>query len=252
MTTLITGADGFIGCHLLPRVADPYALTREMVDLSGPLPALPTTETVIHCAAELDDVSMMRAVNVEATRRLVKWSRRSGVTMFVFLSTGGIGASGVYAATKREAEQIVLDAAEDLEVRVVRLYFAYGPGQAAHRLVPRLIERVKAGQPVVVDPRGGPFLSLTFIDDIVEGILRVCQVAGRVFDVGGNPVTMRELAQCIGRVVGREPLFEEREALAADFCADPSSLHSQTGFLPRVDLEDGIRATVGYARIPGQ
>jgi nucleoside-diphosphate-sugar epimerase len=234
MTTLVTGAGGFVGSHILTRIAGAVPLTRQYCDLTKPLPPLPKTDTVIHCAAELDDVSRMYAVNVDGTARLIDWAQRAGVRNFVHVSTGGTRAGGPYAETKREAEELVLQCG--LDVRVARLFFVYGPGQRLPRLIPRLIERIRNGEPVIVDERGGPMLSLTYIDDAVDGIL---DIRARLYDVGGPPLLMRELAGCIGRVVGREPRFETREIPAADFVAI-----TPKGFVAKTDVDDGIRATI--------
>ena len=90
-----------------------------------------------------------------------------------------------------------------------------------------------------MDARGGPFLSLTYISDAVEAILDPT-VSG---DVGGPAVSMRDLAECIGRVVGREPRFERRDEQATDFIAH----HSQ--FELTTNLDEGIRAC---ARMPAR
>lgn len=235
MTTLVTGAAGFIGRHLLPRLAGAIPLTREQADLSRALPALPPADTIIHCAAELDDAAWMRAVNVEGTARLLASARSMGIQKFTYLSTGGIGVTGLYAETKREGEELVLQSG--MNVRVVRLFFAYGPGQGARRLVPRLVARVRSGWPVTIDPRGGPFLSLTYIDDAVEGILR--ETGSGIVEVGGAAVAMREIAHCIGRAVGRDPRFEVSDTNATDFVTASSELRQATS------LEAGIHATIG-------
>src|SRR5438445_2123535 len=103
MTTLVTGGTGFIGRNLVARLPGAHA---DRGELTRALPHLPPVDVVFHCAAELDDRAKRHAVNVEGTARLIEWSSTAGIRTFVFVSTGGIDAPGLYQATKREAEGI--------------------------------------------------------------------------------------------------------------------------------------------------
>lgn len=241
MTTLITGTTGFVGSHLLAAIEDAQAFP---ADLTQPLPELPAAECVIHCAGVMDDVSRMRAVNVEGTARLVE-AAVAGVQRFLFLSTGGVTGDGPYAQTKAEAEAIVLRAREKMEVHVLRLFFPYGPGQRPQRLMPRLIANVREGKNVMIEGDGGPRLSLTFIDDVVEAIVRMRDVAGsHVVDVGAPAVALRDVAWKIGDLVQRNVQFVTREEPAHDWIADPEPLRALTGFAPSIPIDEGLRACV--------
>jgi nucleoside-diphosphate-sugar epimerase len=245
MTTVITGASGFVGRHLTERITDAIPITRRDADLAQGLPALPPAETVIHCAAALDDAAVMDDVNVQGTRRLIEWAVDAGVRRFVFLSTGGVELPGRYAETKREAEEIVAAAAGAMVVQIVRLFFPYGPGQHAPRLIPRLIETVREGRPVNIDLRGGPFLSVTYITDVIDGVVRIAALGdSHRVDLGGPPIAMRQIALQIGMVVGREPLFETREEPSTDLIADAAALFALTGFRPMINFAEGVRACV--------
>jgi nucleoside-diphosphate-sugar epimerase len=239
MATLVTGATGFIGSHVVQRLPDAIPLTRQDADLTQPLPALPHAGAIIHCAAEIDDPSVMRAVNVDGTRHLVEASLAAGIRTFVYLSTGGV--KGQYAETKREAESIILAASARMNVSVLRLFFPYGAGQHDSRLMPRLVASVRAGIPVQINADGGPHLSLTYIDDAVEGILRMLPLDGsRVADLGGPPASLQDVAITIGRLIGREPLFEIRSEPAENLVADRSVLAQTTGFVAATTIEEGL------------
>ncbi len=240
MTTLITGASGFVGRHLVERIADSVPLTRADADLARPLPTLPRAETVIHCAAEIDDVSSMDEVNVRGTERLVELAKTAGVQTFVLLSTGGVHGESPYARTKRAAEEIALGARDGMSVHIARLYFPYGPGQGSRRLVPRLIARVRAGEAVTADAEGGPVLSLTYIDDVVEALVRIAALdSSHILDVGGPAIAMRDIATTIDP----NATFEIGPP-ATSFIADKSALRALTGFAPQITFEEGLRACV--------
>jgi len=144
----VTGATGFIGKAFLERVAQDRgidvllgcralgnipqvqrAMSHQVIcDLSKPLSLPMSARVVVHMAAEKQDAALMQAVNVEGTRRLLKWSAESGVRRFVYLSSVGTYGAGYragmvragqvqtprnpYERTKKTAEELVRDTCE--------------------------------------------------------------------------------------------------------------------------------------------
>jgi UDP-glucose 4-epimerase len=283
---LVTGAGGFIAPHMIRRLVETgsevFALAHRHVDvpdgtelvvrdLEQPLDdGLPDLDAVVHLAqanvAFPDGARALFRVNSASTHDLLERARRGGATHFVYASSGsvyGLGdgvvdedaprrAGDFYAVTKRVGELLVESYAPFLTTTILRLFTPYGPGQAG-RLVPSLVERVSDGAPVSLNAGGRPRLSPIYVDDVVRVIERALR-SGRSATVnvaGDEVVSIAELAERIGTIVGREPVFEHTGAESAgDLVADNRRMKALFGSDRLVPLSEGIGRTV-RERVPG-
>jgi UDP-glucose 4-epimerase len=287
VTCLVTGATGFVGQALLPRLAesqevvalcrrDPQPEAAEHVrwlrqDLARPLDesVLPQrVDAVIHLAQseryrEFPDGAVdMMEVNVASTVRLLDYCHRAGGSCFVLVSTGAIYAAGrrpvseedaprpgsFYAASKLAAEQLAAPYGALLRVQVIRPFFVYGPGQQAGRFIPGLLARVRAGEPVRLAGNDGIRLNPIYIDDAVEVLL------------GALELQSSETLNMAGP--GVHSIREITEMIGAELGANPSfdatepaddlvaSIARLTERLrsPTVAMREGLARTVASAR----
>lgn len=282
MKVLVTGATGFIGGHLLPRlVADGHEViavvrgnqanvadgaTVVEADLSRPVGpgALPAADAVIHLAQANvpwpDAARELYAVNTRSTLDLLDDAARKGARVFVHASSGSVYGAGpaarreddpdratdFYARTKQHAEQLVQAYSDRFATVVLRLFAPYGPGQSG-RLVPALIDRVRNGKPVTLNEGGRPRLTPTYVDDVVDAMIASLGVEGGVVAnvAGDETVSIRELAELIGRAVDREPIFEEGDAkVGGDVVGANERMRAVLGLERLVPLEEGLARTV--------
>jgi nucleoside-diphosphate-sugar epimerase len=281
---LVTGAAGFVGRRLVAELAarhELFALTRDevppalassaewlRVDLAeDPGSALPARcDAVIHLAqsrhyrefpARADDIF---AVNVASTFRLLDYARRAGAEHFVLASSGGVyGTSyerfseadpvhplNFYLTSKYVAELMTANYQSVFRTVVLRLFFVYGPGQQG-MLVPRLAERVLRGETIVIEGDPGLKINPVSVDDAVR-VIEPALALGRsdLFNVAGDEVvTIRELVAQLERVTGRTARLEHAPATnPGDLIGDNTRMKDVLGVVPRVDLEQGLRATV--------
>lgn len=199
------------------------------VDLSAILPAK-GVDRIIHLAQsdgyrDFPGSAMdMFQVNVASTAALLDYAVKTGVKGFVLASTGSVyepyagpmdegqaqSPDSHYARTKLAAELLTHSYATHLSVCALRLFFPYGPQQVG-RLVPNLAQRVQAGDTVFLDGNeGGMVFTPTHIDDVVTVLCTAAKNGwhGTVNVAAPEALSIRDVAQTIGRIVGRTPVFE--------------------------------------------
>jgi nucleoside-diphosphate-sugar epimerase len=246
--------------------AERLVLDLRRPDLAAHLPT--DLDAVIHLAQANvpfpEGANDLFEVNAGSVQRLLEHSRRSGVRRFVYASTasvyGGTDLSrggrpwreddplagpGYYAATRQASDGLVRAYGEVLPNVVLRLLTPYGPGQA-NRLVPGLIARVRSGRPVTLREGGRPRMNPVFVDHVVDVFAQALTVApNQVVNVAGAEVlSIREMAETIGRVVGRDPVFEEAPGgSGGDVVADTTRMR-QVFRLPQrlTPFAEGVRA----------
>lgn len=227
-TVLVTGARGFLGLELLPRLLHRGHRIRAVVrrlpppghqlrdrvdwwqaDLTRPEELAGIAEDcdrVVHLAgsappgAERRD---SREVDVEGTGHLADEAERSGVTRFLYVSSLGAGpdAEGFYRH-KHRAEREVLD--RPFEALVFRPAVVYGPGDY---LTSRLCRIARAGRWLPV-PGGVDFaLQPVAVEDVVEALCQGVERPGfeeHIYELGGpRPLPFPEIVRDVGDAVGR-------------------------------------------------
>jgi UDP-glucose 4-epimerase len=278
MRVLVTGAAGFVASHLIPALAaaghDVYAVDRDAArvsalpatplewDLSQLRPDLPEVDVAIHLAQANvpfpEEARTLYAVNVGSTVELLDHCRRCGAERFLYASSGSVYGFGrspfaeidspsgadFYAVSKLSGELAVQAFAPFFSTFVARLFVPYGPGQHS-RMIPRLIDRVRSGEPVTVNQGGHPRMNPMYIDDVVRVFLAALELEGhQLVNVGGDEAAgIDDLAALIGEAVGREPVLEQADGGApGDIVGDTTRLHELLDLRPLTPLREGLRA----------
>jgi UDP-glucuronate decarboxylase len=168
-----------------------------------------------------------------------------------------IGVRSCYDEGKRCAETLFFDYRRQLqlEIKVVRIFNTYGPRMhpADGRVVSNFIVQALANQPLTVYGKGEQTRAFCFVDDMIEGFLRMMgtppEVTGPINL--GNPVefTIRELADLVLELTGsKSPL--RFEPLPADDPTqrrpDITQAREQLSWEPQVALAQGLEKTVAY------
>jgi len=203
--------------------------------------------------------------NVDATQTLLEACVGRSLERFVFASSSSVYGDSVslpmredatpqpispYGVTKLAAEQLCHLYHINYEVPTVALrYFTvYGPRQRPDMGFRRFLNSAMNDTPVPLYGDGRQTRDFTFVDDAVSATVSAGSrgTPGAVYNIGGGSrVSLHEVFEVIGRVVGRALRVEVLEAQRGDMrdtYADTRRACADLGFAPTVTLEQGLRA----------
>ena len=168
-----------------------------------------------------------------------------------------VGPRGVYDEAKRFAEAMALAYHREhaVEVRIGRIFNTFGPSMRVDdgRAVPAFFGAALRNEPLPVQGDGLQTRSLVYVDDEVEGLLRLLlsDYTGPVNIGNPREVTILELAEAVQDAVGNHPGVQ----LLPRPVDDPSVRRPDTalaerilGWKAQIPLEEGLRRTVGWFR----
>lgn len=169
-----------------------------------------------------------------------------------------IGPRACYDEGKRCAETLCFDYQRQhkVDVRVVRIFNTYGPRMHPRdgRVVSNFIVQAMTGEPITIYGDGSQTRSFCYVDDLVEGLLRMMNQDGTAGPLNlGNPseFTIRELAELVLRMTNSRSRIVYRPLPTDDPVQrqpDISLARSQLGWEPGVPLEEGLEKTIAYFR----
>lgn len=229
---IITGATGFVGSNLVSTFLENdrvYSLGRagstkcENVywNLKDNLKniILPCNiDTIIHCAAIVGEDSYSKKeyieVNLISTLELLEYCKNTGITQFVYISTGGVygfgkspfheadkpNPQGIYNLSKYFSEELCNQYRDKLKITVLRIFFPYGKGQK-RRLISNLIDKIKRGEKITLNNDGMPLINPIYVGDLCAIVKNVVyrRLQG-TFNVCGNEIlSIKELCEIISQ-----------------------------------------------------
>ncbi|GBD86016.1 dTDP-glucose 4,6-dehydratase [bacterium BMS3Abin02] len=168
-----------------------------------------------------------------------------------------VGPRGVYDEAKRFAEAMTLayHRQHAVDVRIARIFNTYGPRMRLDdgRAVPAFFAAALRDQKLPVHGDGMQTRSLCYVDDLIEGIMRLllADVVGPVNLGMPEEVTILGLAEMIQTVVGRHPgiVLEPRpEDDPGVRCPQIDLATRELGWTPTVTLHEGLERTLPWFR----
>ncbi len=170
-----------------------------------------------------------------------------------------VGPRGVYDEAKRYAEALVMayHRQHQMETRIVRIFNTYGPRMRLDdgRVVPNFIGQAIRSEALTVYGDGSQTRCFQYVDDLVEGVVRLLNSDfAEPVNIGATrEMSMLEFACLVNSISGNPGGIVYKPQLRID--GDPQTRKPDTsraqGILnwrPKVELEDGLRRTIQYFR----
>jgi UDP-glucuronate 4-epimerase len=233
-------------------------------------------EWVCHMAARagvrpsIQDPFVYIHSNIRATTLLMELSHKYGVKNFVFASSSSVyGGSkstffsedeavdhpvSPYAATKKACELMAYTYHHlyNLNVTGLRFFTVYGPRGRPDMAPFKFIDRVSRGVQIQQFGDGTSSRDYTYIDDIVDGVVRSIDRAHpyQIFNLGkGSGTSLKEFIDLVQKHTGRTANIKIMPDQPGDVpytCADVSKAQKLLGYTSTVDFEEGIRRTAKW------
>ena len=254
-------------------------------------------EIIIHLAAQagvrysLEEPASYISSNLDGAFNVMEIARVAKPKHFLVASTSSVYGGNrvmpfretdaadwpltIYAATKKANEAMTHSYAHlwNIPTTAFRFFTVYGPWGRPDMALFKFVKAILNNEPIDVYGGGQMRRDFTYVDDIVEGIVRLIAVApatGRPFAAagvtdslspvapwrvvniaGGQPVGLLDFIETIEAAVGRKAIrnmLPMQTGDVAETFADASLLKALTGFTPAIPIEAGVRAFVDWYR----
>ncbi|NOS99934.1 MAG: NAD-dependent epimerase/dehydratase family protein [Phycisphaerales bacterium] len=249
-------------------IRDPAALeaawVREPIDI------------VVHLAARagvrpsIKHPTLYADVNVIGTVKLLEEARKHKCRGFIFASSSSVYGNNKkipfheddrvdhpispYAATKKAGEEFCYTYHQlyDLPMTCLRFFTVYGARCRPDLAVAKFTRLIDEGKPITMYGDGSMRRDFTYIDDIIDGVVRAIQRCGafQVYNLGeSQPIVLRDMIATIAKAVGKEPIIERQPQPPGDVdvtYADVSRARKELAYNPRTPFAEGIARYVAW------
>jgi len=251
-------------------------------------------DRVIHLGAQagvrysIDNPHAYIDSNITGTLHVLEGCRRHDVEHLVYASSSSVyGANrkmpfavsdsvdhpiSLYGATKKSTELMAhsYSTLYGLPTTGLRFFTVYGPWGRPDMSPIKFARAIAAGDPIDVYNYGDHRRDFTYIDDIVEGVIRTCDTAAtadpdwdgenpesgrsqhpyRLYNIGNQtPVKLLDFIDLIERHLGRKAkknLLPMQPGDVKDTWADSSALMRDVGYRPSTSIEEGVERFVDW------
>ena len=219
------------------------------------------------------DFAEYTRANVDATQRLLEAARQNGnVRRFIYASSSSVYGQAEafptfedalprpfspYGVTKLAGEHLagLYQANYGLPTTAFRFFTVYGPRQRPDMAFTRFLRAADDGTEITIFGDGTQIRDFTYSEDIVSALILAGEFSGVLPVVmnlsGGSSVSVLEILTAIRRVSGKELNVVHRTKMLGDVFqtgGDSSLAKRSLGWLPAVDLEEGLKRQYEWVR----
>lgn len=213
-------------------------------------------------------------LNAVGTANFLEATRKNDIKRFIFASTvwvyaGAItsevnedspfympGAGHIYTSTKIAGEMFCNDYFQlyKTEYTILRYGIPYGPRARGGTIVPIFINRALKGEPLSIFGDGSQYRNFIYVEDLAEGNVAALkdEAKNQIYNLEGlRPITVKEVAETVQKLMGEGVKIEYKEARPGDYGGKHVSggkIKRELGWEPRVDFEEGMKRYIEWFR----
>lgn len=237
-------------------------------------------DVVMHLAAmagvrpSIENPVLYQEVNCMGTQNILEEMKAHNVKNLVMASSSSVYgnckevpfredmivdfAISPYAATKKANEVMthVYHKLFNMNVIMLRFFTVYGPKQRPDLAINKFTRLMLNDEEIPMFGDGSTSRDYTYIDDIVDGIIKSCEYTmshENVYEIlnlgNSSPVSLKEMINIIAKTIGVEAKIKQLPMQPGDVdrtFADVSKAKNLIGYEPKTSFEDGIRNFVNW------
>jgi len=256
-----------------------YKIYREDILNSKKLDQIFSThdfDVVVHLAAKagvrpsIEDPVSYAKVNIEGTMNLLEQCKKYEIKKFIFASSSSVYGNNKtvpfsesdsvdnpvspYAATKKSGELLCYNYHHlyDINIFALRFFTVYGPRQRPEMAIHKFTRRINNNEEIPVYGMGKPERDYTYIDDIIQGVLKSIQrVKGyEIINLGeSSTISVTDLIHVIESTLGKTAKTQMLPMQPGDVSrtfANVSKARKILNFQPTTDINTGIQKFVNW------
>lgn len=237
-------------------------------------------DCVIHLAAmagvrpSIENPTLYQEVNCLGTQNILECMKKHGVNKLVMASSSSVYgnckevpfkesfvvdyAISPYAATKKANEVMthVYHALDNMNVIMLRFFTVFGPRQRPDLAINKFTRLMLNNEEIPMFGDGSTSRDYTYVEDIVDGIKRSIHYVEKndnVYEIinlgNSNPVSLKDMINIIGEVLGKKPKIKELPMQPGDVertYADITKAKRILGYNPKTTFKEGIEKFVEW------
>ena len=240
-------------------------------------------DAIVHLAAmagvrpSIENPILYQEVNGIGTQNILEQAKKHNIDSLVMASSSSVYgnckevpfkedfivdyAISPYAATKKSNEVMahVYHKLYNMNIIMLRFFTVYGPKQRPDLAINKFTRLMLEGKKIPMFGDGSTSRDYTYVDDIVDGIIRSINyvedndIVYEIINIGNSsPVSLLEMINTIGEVLGVTPDIERLPMQAGDVertFADVSKAKKLLGYEAKTSFKDGIKKFVDWYEV---
>ena len=233
-------------------------------------------DVIVHLAAmagvrpSIENPLLYQEVNGMGTQNILEAAKLNNINSLVMASSSSVYGKEIpfrenmivdfaispYAATKKSNEVMahVYHKLNNMNIIMLRFFTVYGPKQRPDLAINKFTRLMLEGKSIPMYGDGTTSRDYTYIDDIVDGIIKSCDYVENnvnVYEIinlgSNNPISLKEMINTIGEVLNVEPNIEVLPMQPGDVdrtYADITKANKLLGYNPSITFKEGIEKFV--------